>query len=302
MNKRSKIGIAVGASSIVMLTTAFSAMADTSAYDAYKSAVQQTKQATSMTGQFQVSVSQDGKQVVGATSTMKMDMKDKTGSGQVTLQSPTKTESFEMFRSASQAVFKTSTSDVYNVMKGRMDHMGKNGEDAATQKNVQNVMDTLFKSLDNYMTVSNGANGKVVSLSMSQSQIPAAANAVGSLLLAQAADHQGPKGAMGHHEGAAKNPMMADMSAFKEQLPKLTQDISIQQIKVTADINSQNYIDAQQADIVISGKDAAGQQHQVTIHVEADLSNFNATQVDQVNLAGKKVNNIAPGQMKHSRD
>lgn len=299
MDKRAKIGVAIGASSILMLTSAYAAMADSSGYDAYKAAIKQTHAANSMTGNFDVTISDNGKQVAELVSTTKMNHQTRQGSSNITLKSPVQTETVELYRQPDKSVIKTSTSDVYNVIEtngNQMRHMNKFNQDTGHQQDVENVIDTLFKNLDNYMTVdAKGDGSKEISLQMSEGQVPAAANAVGSMLLKQAAEHHERM----NQAQTIENPIVKDAMGFKDQLPKLTQDIQIKQIHVTAEVNKDNYIDSQQANVVISGKDAAGQSHEVVIQVQADLSQFNNTTVDNVDLTGKTVKTISPQDMRN---
>lgn len=299
MNKRAKIGIAIGASSIVMLTSAYAAMADSSGYDAYKSAVKQTHAAKNMTASFDVTVTDNGQQAIEVTSTAKMNHEARQSSSQITLKSAEKTETVELFRQPDKTVVKTGTSDVYNViaMGDRlMNHMKKFDQSSGHQQDMEKVMDALFKNLDNYMMVDAKADGsKQISLQMAEGQVPAAANAIGSMLLKSAGEHHNRMN-FGQQD---ENPLVQDMRAFHDQLPKLTQDVQIKQVEAQAIVDKDNYLDAQEATLVISGKDAAGQSHEVVIHVQADLSNVGQTTVDAFDLTGKTVKEISPAEMKH---
>ncbi|MNC68435.1 hypothetical protein D3C75_1190300 [compost metagenome] len=75
-------------------------------------------------------------------------------------------------------------------------------------------------------------------------------------------------------------------------MPQLTQNIKIDKVSVKADVNASNLIVHQEGDLTVSGEDANGQKHQITLHLQADLSGYNSTAPDVIDLAGKTVQEI----------
>jgi nitrogenase molybdenum-iron protein alpha/beta subunit len=79
---------------------------------------------------------------------------------------------------------------------------------------------------------------------------------------------------------------------MKPDLPKLTQDVRIEEIKLDATIDANNYFENKTAEIRVTGKDEAGAPHSVVVRAEVDLTGINATKADSVDLTGKKVEAI----------
>jgi hypothetical protein len=286
------LGSAVGISCAIMVTTGMTAMADTSGYDVYKSALKNTKTVTSVSVAAQAELKDNGNVLVSANGTAKASLDNKTGSGSVDVTSNGVQQTISFYNQENGTVIKSSASDVYYQ---NQDEKGKRGEgkkhneqDMAPQ--VESVIDALVGNLKDYVSTNTQSDGsKVVSVELSNAQIPAALNAFAPIAIKQATnehEHQGKK-----NEGdQAKLPFAKDF--LKGQVPQLTQDIKIEKVAVKATINASNYIEQQQADLTVSGKDANGAAHVVTLHVNADLSGYNSTTPDQVDLTGKNVQQI----------
>ncbi|MDP4127073.1 MAG: hypothetical protein Q8912_09035, partial [Bacillota bacterium] len=66
-------------------------------------------------------------------------------------------------------------------------------------------------------------------------------------------------------------------------------DINVETVTSTGNINKDDIITSQNAQIVVSGKDAQGTQHTLTFNLDLNLSNINATTPDKIDLTGKNV-------------
>ena len=75
------LGSAVGISSIVMVTTGFSALASTSGYDAYKSALKNTKTVQNVAVQASAALQDNGNVLASANGNFKVSLDTKTASG-----------------------------------------------------------------------------------------------------------------------------------------------------------------------------------------------------------------------------
>ncbi|WP_261808016.1 hypothetical protein [Paenibacillus sp. N3.4] len=99
------------------------------------------------------------------------------------------------------------------------------------------------------------------------------------------------------------NEFPVNEDVFKNSAPQLTTDIKIEKVAVKATVNASNYIQHQEADLTISGKDDNGTAHQVVIHVQADLTGINSTTPETIDLTGKTVQQLKHGQEgKHHND
>jgi hypothetical protein len=297
MNKKVLAGILI--SGTLMVGSSISAIAGTSGYEVFKSALKTTHSAESMTSKVNLSIQDNGQTLFSAKALIKIDEVNKANSNTITFHNQGKTGTVEMFFQDGQLILKKSDEKTYFVSdkgihtKGKHKHNFQDRtpeEQAALQKDVENVIDALTVNLQKQITLTEAADGdKQVNLELSNGEIPMVANALGTLLI---------KHAPGHHK-AANNELKALMDSHPE-LPKLTQDIQIKGVSFQAEINDDNYIEEKTATITITGKDAQGKAHEVVFTIEADLSDFNKTSVNTLDLTGKSITKLDMGK-KHQK-
>jgi hypothetical protein len=272
---------AIGISSVVMVTSGFAAMASTSGYSVYKDAIKATRGLDSVSLSGGISLKDNGTSLVNVTGSVKADLANETQSGSATIDNSGKQQTIEVYRQSNQTITKSSDSDVYYQEQERQGkHKDEKPESKQIPQEVENMIDSLVGNLQNSVTLDNKADGtKQVTLSLSNAQLPPVVNAVGSLLIKNALDEK---------QGHKKNEEVPGID-FKPSLPAITQNVRIDQIDIKADINASNFIQHQEATITVSGKDAAGVSHQAVLQLNADLTGFNATTPDTIDLAGKNV-------------
>jgi hypothetical protein len=287
------IGSAVGISSLVMITTGFSALASSSGYDSYKSALKNMQTAKSFSVQAQVALQDNGVLLTSATGSVKANLANKTDSGTAVVTSNGTVQTINFYKQASNTVLKTSDSDVYLVeQRGNQNSKKpKKQDNQVIPQQAETVIDALVGNLKDYVTSNTKADGsQEISVQLTNAQIPAVVNAIAPILIKQAVTEHADK----NEKNLTANDQ-GDLSFEKDLLtkvPQLTQDIKIDKISLQAVINTSNFIEHQQADVTISGKDASGAAHVVTLHLNADLSGINSTTPDQIDLTGKNIKNV----------
>lgn len=295
------LGSAIGISSVVLITSGFTALASTSGYEAYKSALKNTKTLNSVSVQAKVQLKDNGSSLFSGSGSLKADLAGKADSASATLQVQGGERTVNYYKQDGKTIVKESGSDVYYVeqdgkKKGERDREKFDGQ---VPQEVENVVDALVGNLKDYVTLNPQADGtKAIGLHLTDTQIPAVAQAFGALAVKQAATvqdrekiseaAQSGKAAKADREGLKSN--LRD--AVKLDLPQLATDIKIDAIDLKAVINANNYIQHQEANITVSGKDAAGAAHQVVLHLNGDFSGFNSTTPDKVDLTGKTVQTV----------
>lgn len=307
MNNRKKwiaMGAGVGLGAVMLTVSGLSAMAGTSGYEAWKSAVKQTKTAESIAGAVTLTVTDNDKRLAGAEAAFK---KDGSGaSANVQVNAGAMSHEMNVYLQDGRAILKPGDSDTYQVTEPWGDgghgwkHDSNHAPDPAMVQRVERVFDALVGNLKDRVTLTENADGsKQATLSLSGNQVPVAINAIGSLLIGGAADgdhwkhgkpgwaDEGQAGA-----GAETNGDSWFAPGAGPEMPKLTQDIRVESIELDATIDADNYMDAQTAEIHISGKDADGTAHSVVVQAAIDLSGVNATVADTVDLTGKNVQTI----------
>jgi hypothetical protein len=289
------LGSAVGISSIVMVTTGFSALASTSGYDTYKSALKNTKTVQNVTVQAAAALQDNGNVLANAAGNFKVSLGTKTASGSADVSANGIQQSLSFFKQANQTVLKSSANDIYYVkQEGTQKHKNeKELTDGQIPQQVETVVDALVGNLKDYVNVNTKADGsKEISVQLDNAQLPTAVNAIAPIAIKEATKQE--------NDGESKDDNKANELPFQKDVlknaaPQLTQDIKIEKVSIKATVNASNYIEHQEADLTVSGKDANGAAHQVTVHLQADLSGFNSTTPDTIDLTGKTVQAMKQG-------
>lgn len=285
--------IAVGV--LLLFTTAFAGLSGNSGYDMYKTAVKNMKNTKNATITGIVSLKDNGTQIFNVDLNAKADEESKAMSARAEFSvTGGKESSVEVYKTSDKVITKSDDSDVYNVITGSKveDLAAKRAENnkvhEALQGDVEKVVDAIVGNVQNYISV----DGNTVSLSISGDQINPAVNALASLAVKTAED---PKireirdGKTGDKSDLELNNELRDQ--LYNSMPKLTDDIRITNVNLKATINN-NIIENQTADITISGKDATGQAHDITLSANFKLSDLNNTKPDTIDLTGKKTKEI----------
>lgn len=295
MNKKLTVTFLCIAVGVVMLvTTAFASMSGNTGYDTYKTALENMAGVKSLTGNIQMSVTDNGKEMLKIDSKIKADnsAEEKVSSSTV-IKTETQAKGFDLFVENGNAVLKANDSDVYNVMKGdfksNQDSSMKDVKNPESMKAGEMVIDAFVGDLKNYFTTTDMANGeKQVIVQLSDNQIPTLVNALASLAV---------KNSDTKEMNINKNilPFGLDLNV---KLPKLTEDIRIDNISLIADISKESQIKNQVIDFTLSGKDAEAVKHTLKLSINLSLSDLNTTLADTVDLTGKNINTIDKAEFK----
>lgn len=280
MNKKSiamLTSLAIGGT--LILGTAFANASQLSGYEAYKGAIKDTKNLKNETAVLTVSVSDNGKNLIDLSENFKQNLNTGNMSSVTTLKSGNNTQTFSTYRQDGKNISKASNSNEYTVVEKKNKNFQKNGktENPEIAKSMEVVVDTLVGSMKDKVAASDSGNGtKKVTINLGSNDITPLFNALTSMAIIRNNDMQ-------------QENNKADLESLKNVLPQLQNDIKIESIDSTADVNKDNVIADQVANIVISGKDAQGKEHKITIKANLNLSNINSTTPDKIDLTGKQV-------------
>jgi hypothetical protein len=294
MNKKlALMGVGVAVGTMMMITSAYAGIGDSSGYNAYKTAVKTTMDIQNVTRNIDVSVVDNGAALLNVNSTMKSAGTEEPGSINVDVKGGSTAQTIQYYNQDGKRIVKTSGSDVYQIVdtKNGQDHANhqEGQSDAAMKQEMENVVDALVGNLKDYVSV-NEANGvKDINFQLTGSQIPTVVNTIGSVFVKQGASDR-------LHTPKASETLGVNVASIKDSLPKLTQDIKIESVSMNANVDADNHITTQAAQLQISGKDAQGTAHDVVVKVNIGLSDFNKTTPDTVDLTGKKVETVQPSQ------
>lgn len=131
---------------------------------------------------------------------------------------------------------------------------------------VEKIVDAVVGSLKDQVVVTENPDGtKGLTGSLTEVQIPALVNAVVSFQVKQ------------------------EFNGRQADLPHLTQDVFVKEVKGTAKVDKDGVLESILGSAIISGKDAQGTVHQITMEALCKLSDINSTTVTKPVLTGKKV-------------
>ncbi|MGM0883768.1 MAG: hypothetical protein ACQEXQ_22390 [Bacillota bacterium] len=264
-------GGAFGIGAVMLLVSGFSAMASTSGYDAYKTALKKTKAATSLTAKMDLTVTDNGTKVLAGTSDIQLNRELNSGSVAAAFGDNTQTHSMNVFHQDGKVIFKSGDDEVYRVKEHNAPEWQDDGVAHNPPKAVEQVFDTLMGNIQELATLESASDGsKQAELHLSGSQIPAVANVLGTLAVSKLAEHD-----------------QRELS-----FPRLTDNIKVEKINLDAKINANNVLEQQSAEISITGTDDSGNHHVLAIQLHVDFSGFNQTVPERIDLTGKQIMEI----------
>ncbi|WP_028611392.1 hypothetical protein [Paenibacillus harenae] len=278
------MGAVFGLGVVMLIASGVSAMAGTSGYDVYKAAIKNSHTVSSVTSAGTITVTDNGSAILSADLLAKMNHGQDAMSASVNFRAGSEEKKLSMFKQDGKVILNTGESEVYKQLEAGEAEWQKDESHAGPPKHMESVIDALMGNLKELATVEQSADGgKHASLHMSGSQIPAVVNAVGTLAISNMADHG---------QWANANIDSEMHVELMSKMPKLTDRIQVKEINFDADINAENYIEHQTAELVVTGSDEAGTTHEVVITLDFKMSDFNQTVPDTIDLTGKQVETI----------
>lgn len=272
--------------------TAYAAVSGTSGYDLYKQAFKNTYAVSSITPKTEVVVNDNGSLLFKVDATSKIDKENESMSNSISVASADRQKTVDIYNQDNQTIIKNSDSDVYDVMgSGKWRRPAgdkwKKADDPGRIQDIENVVDALTGNIQNYITSNSNPDGTTeVSLQLSGSQVSPVVNAVASLAVKNIGRENDFRG----HQGGMESVLDSDL---RDKLPQLVNNIKVSSVDVDAVINKDNLIQNQTEHLVITGTDANGKAHEISVSVDTAFTGFNSTTPDRVDLTGKQVQSIS---------
>jgi hypothetical protein len=287
MNKKLlTLGTAVIVSSVLMIGSAFSAMASSSiGYETLKAALKQSHNFESVTTNAQLTVMDNGQTILDATSQIKSNFDQKRMTSNTKVEHEGQTKEIQTMHNGDQNIIKTGESDTYYLIETDEKHkksMDKHhhSQNASKHEDVEKFVDALVGHYQSYFKLQQVEGKQMVTLELNDQDIPTAVNVLGSMLIKSGtAHHQVDKG--------QSLPFLKDFSEIK--LPQLTEDVHLKEIKMQALINQDQIIEGYILALQASGQDDEGLAHDLTYQFKLNFSDFDKTNVAPIQLDGKTV-------------
>lgn len=261
---------------LLVATTALADIANKSGYDQLKDALKVTAQQSSekfdsFTLDVSYALKDNGKTVMSSNATQKYD---RSKSASENINSSSRNQNEAKFNSYSDKTSMISWQDsdptyyVTEFTKERKEELFPNPFKGNSADDIEKIADAVVGSLKDHVVVTENPDGsKGLAGSLTEVQIPSLVNAVASFQLKQ------------------------KFNGNQDSLPVLTKDIFVKEVKGTAKINKDGVMESILGTAVLSGKDAQGTAHDVTVEVLAKLSEIDSTTVTKPDLTGKNVVN-----------
>ncbi|MDR3584174.1 MAG: hypothetical protein P4L59_02480 [Desulfosporosinus sp.] len=254
-----------------------------SGYGDYKAAVEATMLAKNATVAAQYEVTDQGAIILSGTSTQKLDNKDKSSQTSVTVGGVTK--AFET-SAVNGNVITEADGKYFSTTKGNGTSNGAPRENlsasSSTVKLAEMLADTLVGDVKNQFV----ENGQTISVNLQGAQIPELAQ----LALSAAAENSNHTGA---YKNSAKQGPDESMKPMMDQMPKLT-NVNVTSLAMTATVDGTTLKD-NDFTVAITGNDATGVAHELTIKLNANITDVGSTKIEAIDTTGQQVTTIVAG-------
>lgn len=301
-------GLSIGA--LMVVASNIEATAGSTGYEAYKAALRNVHTIDGGAGRASVSVTDNGNSLLAVEAQLQANRAQQAAHADVKVSDGTRTHEVEVNRQDGKTIVKRDDSDVYYAIEGagpqqndkrwsRTDSGHSGMGDMA-----EHVVDALFGQLKNQVTLTTDADGsKQVSLHLSGGQVPLLANTIAAMAVKKVGEHANGGGTTQSDETTGQQVTTSDSpwpggkppfvpGDLQVEMPKLTDGISVKAINLDAAIDADGALESQTAELIVTGRDAAGNTHEVKVKLNVELTDHNVAQVEAIDLTGKTVQSV----------
>ncbi|KZL91720.1 hypothetical protein [Clostridium magnum] len=283
--KTMAVSAAAGCCLLSLSITAFAATG--SGYESYKGGVKSIVLAENETVSTQFEVKDNGSVIFSGDSTEKVNQENRSSKSNITVDGVKKT--YESSADNGNYVI-NADGKYYTINRGDKksdsDKREKLSESSSTVKLAEMITDTLVGDVKNQFVM----DGQTISVKLEGAQIPELAK----LAISAAAENN----SMGKHKNSDK---IGDdgMKAAMDKVPKLS-NIDVKSIAMTATVDG-NTLKDNKLSVTITGKDANGVSHDISVMLNAKITDLGNTKIDSIDTTGKEVNTIDWTQNHHQK-
>lgn len=278
MNK--KFLAAIGISGALMIGSVYSISANTSGYEMYKDALKKTHQLESTTMNVNLDLKDNNQAIYTMDAVVKTNLLEDSMEGTSMVSNGDQTSRYEMSKQDGQFyVQKDEEAKVYTMRSEANPHNFDSENSRELKKDLENLVDVLTSNYQQKIIVNANDDGtQEINLDLSSSELPVGANAIASLMV--------------KHAVMLENKTNDQESSFHDvnlQLPNLKEEILVQDVKVSATISKQSYVEKQTVSATITGNDASGKSHTLQLGFDLQLTDTNKTMITPMDLTGLEV-------------
>ncbi len=272
----------------VLLALSVTAFASSSSgYESYKTAVKSIITTENATIDAQYEVQDNGTVIFSGDTTQKLDNENRSSKISTTVDGTSKT--YESSNANGNLII-DNDGNYYQINKdnnkSEKDARERFSESSSSVKLAELVTDTLVGDVKNQFI----QDGNNISINLEGGQIPELAK-----LAVSAAVENGDREKA--HNNNNKMGRDEDLKAVMDKVPSLS-NIDVKSISMTATVDG-NALKDNNVTAVITGTDANGTSHELTLTLEAKISDVGNTKADTIDVTGKQVTTI-DGKEQHS--
>lgn len=280
------VGSAVAGGVLLALSvTAFAS--SSSGYESYKTAVKSIITTENATIDAQYEVQDNGTVIFSGDTIQKLDNENTSSKTSTTVDGTSKT--YESSNANGNLII-DNDGNYYQINKDNnktgKDAREKFSESSSSVKLAELVTDTLVGDVKNQFI----QDGNNISINLEGGQIPELAK----LAVSAAVENSDREKA---HNNNNKIGRDEDLKAVMDKVPSLS-NIDVKSISMTATVDGDTLKD-NNVTAVITGTDANGTSHELTLTLEAKISDVGNTKADTIDVTGKQVTTIS-GKEQHS--
>ncbi len=281
------VGSAVAGGVLLALSaTAFAS--SSSGYENYKTAVKSIVTTENATIDAQYQVEDSGTVIFSGDTIQKLDNENKSSKTSTTIDGTSKT--YESSNANGNLII-DNDGNYYQINKDNnkagKDEREKFSESSSSVKLAELVTDTLVGDVKNQFI----QDGNNISINLEGGQIPELAK----LAVSAAVENSNREKS---HNNSNEIGRDEDLKAVMEKMPGLS-NIDVKSISMTATVDGETLKD-NNVTAVITGTDANGASHELTLTLDAKISDVGNTKADTIDVTGKQVTSIDEKE-KHSR-
>jgi hypothetical protein len=309
-NKKLKLGILILAAVTLFTATAFASAPVNEGYDTLKQIMMNQQDAkeygiATVDGSFQIS--DNGKVIVEATGKVKGNHEVGEASGNVNIKFMDKAQELSFYKNKAAAYLVDETNSRYYQPVNMDKKINNRNEEYNRSDFAENhkmgsageaLMDYFVGDLKSQFALSQNADGtRSIILDLDQNEIPTTIN----LLTAAAVENKGNSNDEDYKTRMTpakkellieKLPFLKQFDGIENVMPRLETDVKLEGVYLKLSIDEKDHLKSFDVKFSITGKDANGASHDVTLSGSATVSDLNNTVVDSFNPDGKIIETI----------
>ncbi len=285
------LGSSIVLGGMIVLSAALANANTTTGYEELKTTIKNMAQVKSFTGVLNASIKDNGKVLAEINAGLMTDEDTGDGSVKASISSNGTKEDFVVFKQDGKMIFKSNGSETYNVAEehensknDRFDNDKKKCDPEAMAIG-EKIMDFVVGDLKNQVEIKENDGEKIISMNLSEKEIPTIANLIASLAVKEKAERN-PEDVMKLED------TLGIKTDLKPEMPRLVDDVRIENVKFKVTVGKDGIVKNLSGSAAVAGNDEKGTFHKVEFDFTMSLSNVNSTVPEKIDLTGKQVKNV----------